>query len=165
MSLIMTPERWRLVRELLASALELESSERPAYVERVSVGDPSLRAELERLLAANKDAGTTFLRDPAPFQTEDQFLMGGRSVIGLRVGAYLIMEEIGRGGMGEVYRAYRADDQYRKEVAIKLVRAGRNSESVVRRFRNERQILAGLEHPTLHGSLMAEQRKTAHRIL
>jgi len=147
MSLIMTPERWQLIRELLASALELGSAERMEYVQRVSAGDPSLRAELERLLAADKDVGSTFLQNPAPFQLQDDLLMEPRTVVGLRLGAYQIVEEIGRGGMGEVYRAYRADDQYRKEVAIKLVRAGRNSESVVRRFRNERQILASLEHP------------------
>jgi serine/threonine protein kinase len=51
--------------------------------------------------------------------------------------------------MGEVYRAYRADDQYRKEVALKVVRAGQDSGLVLRRFKNERQILAGLEHPNI----------------
>jgi eukaryotic-like serine/threonine-protein kinase len=51
--------------------------------------------------------------------------------------------------MGEVYLAYRADDQYRKEVALKVVRAGQDSGLVLSRFKNERQILAGLEHPNI----------------
>src|SRR5262249_19941660 len=66
-----------------------------------------------------------------------------------RIGAYQIVEEIGHGGMGEVYRAVRADGQYTKEVAIKLVRSGFESGSLAERFRNERQILASLDHPNI----------------
>src|SRR5471032_2025794 len=69
--------------------------------------------------------------------------------MGRRSGAYQIVEQIGAGGMGEVYRAFRADDQYRKEVAIKFVRAGQFGSSVFARFKIERQILAGLDHPNL----------------
>ena len=68
---------------------------------------------------------------------------------GGRIGAYLILEEIGRGGMGEVYRAVRADGEFTKEVAIKLVQGGFDSASIRERFRNERQILAGLDHPNI----------------
>ena len=68
---------------------------------------------------------------------------------GKRLGPYQIVAEIGRGAMGEVYRALRVDDQYKKEVAIKLIRSGRESQSVIARFRNERQILANLEHPNI----------------
>src|SRR5256714_1023929 len=60
-----------------------------------------------------------------------------------------IIEEIGHGGMGEVYRAMRADGHYKKDVAIKLVRGGYDSASVQERFRNERQILASLDHPNI----------------
>lgn len=147
MNRTMTPERWQRVKELLGPALEMETAERNAYIERVSAGDSSLREELERHLAAHDQAGTAFLREPAQFA--DNFMTGSRPVMGLRIGAYLIVEEIGAGGMGEVYRAIRADDQYRKQVAIKLVRSGQDSESVIRRFRNERQILASLDHPNI----------------
>ena len=68
---------------------------------------------------------------------------------GRKLGAYRLAELIGAGGMGEVYRALRADEQYKKEVAIKLVRAGRDSSLFLRRFRNERQILASLDHPNI----------------
>src|SRR5262249_6867507 len=66
-----------------------------------------------------------------------------------RIGAYQIVEEIGHGGMGEVYRAVRADGQYTKEVAVKLVRSGYESGSLAERFRHERQILASLDHPNI----------------
>lgn len=66
---------------------------------------------------------------------------------GERLGAYRILHAIGRGGMGAVYLAVRDDDQYRKQVALKLVKPGMDTVDVLRRFRHERQILAGLEHP------------------
>ena len=69
--------------------------------------------------------------------------------LGQRVGPYQLVEEIGVGGMGEVYRAFRADDQYKKEVAIKLVRAGQDSSFVIARFKHERQVLASLDHPNI----------------
>ena len=71
------------------------------------------------------------------------------SRLGRRIGAYHIVAELGRGGMGEVYRAIRADGQFTKDVAIKLVRTGFDTRFVVERFRNERQILAGLDHPNI----------------
>jgi non-specific serine/threonine protein kinase/serine/threonine-protein kinase len=65
------------------------------------------------------------------------------------IGPYRIIERIGQGGMGDVYLAERSDDQFRKKVAIKLIRLGMDSEFVLKRFRNERQILASLEHPNI----------------
>lgn len=67
---------------------------------------------------------------------------------GQRVGPYEIVRELGRGGMG-VYLAIRADDEYKKEVAIKVVKRGMDTEVVLRRFREERQILANLVHPSI----------------
>ena len=66
---------------------------------------------------------------------------------GTRIGPYLLTELVGRGGMGEVYRASRADREYHHEVAIKLIRHERFSDQVVRRFQRERQVLARLDHP------------------
>src|SRR5262249_4978029 len=71
-----------------------------------------------------------------------------RSVIGRRVGSYQLVERLGEGGMGEVYRAFRADDQFRMQVAVKLVRTG-GATILFHRFKNERQILATLEHPNI----------------
>jgi serine/threonine protein kinase/tetratricopeptide (TPR) repeat protein len=147
---MMTPECWQQLKALLAPALELPPPARIAYLDRVSAADSPLRLDLERLLAAEERAGTAFLRDPAPFENLAEHPASDRKpLIGLRVGVYEIVEEIGSGGMGEVYRAFRADDQYRKQVAIKLVRAGQDSKTVVQRFKNERQILASLDHPNI----------------
>ena len=71
------------------------------------------------------------------------------SMIGRQVGAYRIEREIGRGGMGTVYEAWRADGEFQHRVAIKLVNAGLEDNFVIKRFRNERQILAALDHPNI----------------
>jgi serine/threonine protein kinase len=68
---------------------------------------------------------------------------------GQRIGPYAIVREIGREGMGAVYLAIRADDEYQKEVAIKVVKRGMDTDLVLRRFREERQILANLVHPSI----------------
>jgi len=69
------------------------------------------------------------------------------SLVGRRIGAYRILRQLGRGGMGAVYLAERADEQFRKQVAIKLVKHGMDSDAILHRFRSERQILASLDHP------------------
>jgi serine/threonine protein kinase len=67
----------------------------------------------------------------------------------LRIGAYRTLREVGRGGAGVVYLAARDDAEYRKRVAIKVLSWGAGFGDVVRRFRNERQIVAGMEHPNV----------------
>ncbi len=68
---------------------------------------------------------------------------------GRRIGQYEVIRELGRGGMGAVYLARRADEQYEKLVAIKVIQAGRESQEMLQHFRRERQILAGLDHPNI----------------
>ena len=70
-------------------------------------------------------------------------------VIGRRIGPYQVVREIGRGGMGAVYLAVRADEQFEQRVAIKLIKRGMDTDEIIRRFRNERQILANLRHPNI----------------
>jgi serine/threonine protein kinase len=70
-------------------------------------------------------------------------------MIGERVGAFRILGELGRGGMGAVYLAERADREFRRRAAIKLIKRGMDTEDILRRFRNERQILAALDHPNI----------------
>ena len=72
-----------------------------------------------------------------------------RHRIGDRIGAYAVVSELGRGGMGAVYLAERADGQFEKRVAIKVLKRGTDTDEVLRRFRIERQILANLEHPNI----------------
>ena len=145
----MHPERWRLIDELFHEALDLPANERRDFLERACGADLSLRAEIERLIDGYDRAGR-FIETP-PLLDETIELPGSdeRSLAGLRLGAYEVIREIGRGGMGTVYLAARADEEFRKLVAIKLVTAGFDHESIIQRFRNERQILAGLDHPNI----------------
>jgi serine/threonine protein kinase len=145
----MNRERWQRVREVLDKAIGISDAERPAFLDTACSGDTELRVEVESLLESHRAAGTEFLQKSAV----DLNLLGTepeiKARIGRRVGVYLILEQIGEGGMGEVYRAVRADGQYDKEVAIKFVRAGLDSSAVLERFRNERQVLASLDHPNI----------------
>jgi serine/threonine protein kinase len=143
----MTPERWQKVRRVFDQAASLPSEERPAYLDKTCAGDPDLRREVESLLLSHHEAGTEFLNTPAINLSRPAPPAPSR--VGRRIGAYNILEEIGRGGMGELYRAGLADGQYEKEVAIKLVRGGYDTASVLERFRHERQILASLDHPNI----------------
>src|SRR5438876_6462536 len=144
----MTPERWQQVREVFDRAVSLPSEERAAYVETACAIDSDLRNEVESLLFSDGEAGVEFLNTPAvDFSRPGRLPISDR--VGRRIGAYNILEEIGHGGMGEVYRAGRADGQYEKEVAIKLVRGGYDTAAVLERFRHERQILASLDHPNI----------------
>src|SRR5580693_2942809 len=148
-------ERWHEIKDKLDAVLKLAPEQRPAYLDQVSTADPELRRELESLIASHEQAGTDFLNVPPPQAAADPSAPNNLNpdhrepMIGRRLGTYEIVEQIGAGGMGEVYRASRADDQYRKQVAIKLVRASQNSDFVIRRFKNERQILASLDHPNI----------------
>lgn len=145
----MDAARWQQIKALLGAALDLPRADRAGFLDRECAGDTSLRAEVESLLAAN-DAADGFL-ETSPVVPVSGFLEAAEppSRIGLRVGAYAIVEEIARGGMGEVYRAVRADDQFRKQVAVKLLRPGLDAAFVLDRFRAERQILASLDHPNI----------------
>ena len=146
----MTPERWERVKDVLAAALELPPEERGDWLGRACAGDGELRSEIELLLQSEQVAGPDFLGESSLAEVAAALIPIEQNLwIGRRVGAYQIVEQIGVGGMGEVYRAFRADDQYRKEVALKVIRAGQDSNSVISRFRNERQILASLEHPNI----------------
>jgi non-specific serine/threonine protein kinase/serine/threonine-protein kinase len=143
----MTPERWQQIKALLDLVGSMPRPERAAYLEQVCAPDPELRREVEKFLAAGDEAGTGFLNTPPVSFAPNKKQID--NLIGRHLGTYQIVEQIGTGGMGDVYRAFRADDQYRKLVAIKLIRAGQQSLFIVQRFKNERQILAGLEHPNI----------------
>jgi eukaryotic-like serine/threonine-protein kinase len=138
---------WKRVKQLLDQAIPLDPAARRSFLERECDGDTDLKREVESLLASHEQAGTDFLNTPAVDLRSS--LPQAPSRVGRRIGAYNIVEEIGRGGMGEVYRAGRADGQYEKEVAIKLVRGGYDTAAVLERFRHERQILASLDHPNI----------------
>jgi eukaryotic-like serine/threonine-protein kinase len=148
----MTPEHWRRVKSALSEAMALSGAARAAYLESLGRHDPQMRAEVESLLAAEQEAGSRFLETPAPAALDDAALEDDPAsglLVGQRLGQYLLLAEIGSGGMGRVYRAVRADDEYQQEVAIKLVRASADAGFVAQRLRTERQILASLTHPNI----------------
>lgn len=140
----MTPERWRKVEEIFHAALDLPPDERTTWLDTACAGDGELKAEVQSLLASDGD-NTAGLENPVP-----------QAVVALheakaprRAGPYELLERIGHGGMGTVYRARRADDAYQTTVAIKLVRMGMDTEFILARFKRERQTLAKLTHPNI----------------
>jgi len=143
----MNPERWQRVKRLLDEAIALDDLERRPYLDQACAADSELRREVESLLSSHDQAGTGFLNSPAFHLQKSTPTAPVRA--GRRIGVYQIIEEIGHGGMGEIYRAVRADGQYTKEVAVKLVRGGFDTAFVLERFRTERQILATLDHPNI----------------
>jgi eukaryotic-like serine/threonine-protein kinase len=146
----MTPENWQRVKEILGNALDLDPGQRAAYLDKACDGETDVRSEVERLLAADESAGKDFLGVGVTTLGKPATATAGVDTrIGHRVGPYRIVERIGEGGMGAVYRAVRADDQYQKQVAIKLIHGGQDSVYFLSRFKNERQILASLDHPNI----------------
>jgi serine/threonine protein kinase/tetratricopeptide (TPR) repeat protein/TolB-like protein len=141
----MSNDPWLRVKDVLAAVLEERPEGRAALLDKLCGGDATLRSEVESLLRAEAGADT-FLEKP---------LLDGVDVerseqnIGRTVGSYVIEQCIGRGGMGAVYLARRADQAFERRVAIKMIRRGMDSDLVIRRFRHERQILASLEHPNI----------------
>jgi eukaryotic-like serine/threonine-protein kinase len=146
----MTPERWQQIRNVFEHAEPLTALEREPYLDRACAGDPELRREVDSLLQAASRAGSAFMDRPAAdLMQPPEDGAPGQARVGRRLGPYEIVAEIGRGGMGEVYRAVRVDGQFEQQVAIKLVRAGMGSAFVLERFLHERQILATLDHPNI----------------
>jgi eukaryotic-like serine/threonine-protein kinase len=134
---------WERAQEVFLEALEIPPAERAPFLNRACAGDSLLREEVESLLA--HDIGENELA--SVFQCAAAALIEDGSLVGQRVGAYRITAELGHGGMGAVYLAVRADDEFRKKVAIKVVKRGMDTYAMLERFRYERQILANLDHP------------------
>jgi serine/threonine protein kinase/tetratricopeptide (TPR) repeat protein len=150
----LTPERWAQIRQIFDGALERSEVDRAAYLRVVCARDDELRREVESLLASHDSAGD-FLNKPAASLagTTQTLISSGIDLQeyppGHRVGAYELQKCIGRGGMGSVWLATRSDNEFKKQVAIKLVKRGMDTQEILRRFRLERQVLAGLTHPNI----------------
>jgi len=145
----MSLEQWAQLKEMFRIAIEQEPQQRAAYLDQACADDSELREEIESLLASH-DHAETFIETPAFADSVKAITETDvEQIEGRRIGSYQLMREIGRGGMGTVYLAGRADEQYEKVVAMKIVRRGMDTDDILRRFRNERQILASLEHPNI----------------
>jgi len=137
--------RWNRVKELFHAASERPPGEREAFLDAACAGDRALSDEVRSLLASDP-TGRSVVGD-AVRDVAGAVAAGIRS--GAAIGPYRILREIGRGGMGAVFLAERADGQFHQQVALKLIKRGMDSDQIVARFRRERQILAGLQHPNI----------------
>src|SRR5262245_7815727 len=145
----MKADRWSQIEGLFLQAVEIAPEERDRFLDNVYQGDESLRQEINSLLACDVPQtplvkGSFMSANPGP---SDSASVAVVDMVGRRIGPYRFVRLLGRGGMGSVHLAVRDDAQFQKEVAIKLLKRGMDTDFMLQRFRQERQILASLEHP------------------
>lgn len=146
MKTILGTTDWARLQELFEAAINLESSQRVDYLEEACRDAPELRSRVVSLIAAfEQETSVGAVVDGAACSSMEASL----PTVGGTLGNYRISSIIGRGGMGIVYRAFRADDEYKKEVAIKVATMGLLAPDLRQRFLAERQILANLDHPNI----------------
>ena len=155
------PQRFAAARRRFEEIADLEPEARASAVAALQASDPELAAAVSELLAADAAAGEGYLEGGvagfAPAVVSEALASAhpgapsrdGAGAAGDRVGPYRLRSLLGRGGMGEVWEAERADGQFEKTVALKLLKRGMDSEAMLLRFLRERQILARLEHPNI----------------
>jgi serine/threonine protein kinase len=134
------------VAALFKAAIERDEQEWPAFLQASCAGDAELHAELESLLHHHREA-MPFLEESIGQIAAETLPASATLAPGQLVGQYRIETLIGSGGMGEVYRA--TDTNLNREVAIKLIQRGMNTQAILRRFRQEEEILASLNHPNI----------------
>lgn len=149
---------WHDVERVLDQALDLDPGAWPAFLDERCSGQPELRMEVESLLRASEAPDTLLdqmprmvgrdLLDEVSLEIDSDGFEPGR-----RIDRYEVVRLLGRGGQGSVYLAQRSDGVFDKQVAVKVVKRGMVTEEVLARFRDERQILADLEHPNIAGIL------------
>jgi serine/threonine protein kinase len=144
-----TVERWKKVDELFHAAIELNPDLRNAFLVEQCGDDESLIKEVQSLISAAQKSTSFF--DAVAKDGFTSILDKDIDIFasGEQIGAYKIIREIGRGGMGTVYLAERADEQFKKRVAIKVLKRGMDTADLLRHFRSERQILASFDHPNI----------------
>ena len=145
----MTPERWQQINQLYQSALELEASGRTEFLNQASAGDEELRQEVESLLASHEQA-KSFIETPA-LEVAAQVIaekQQAQSMVGREIGSYKVLALLGKGGMGEVYRA--KDTRLGREVAVKILPAAFTSDADrLHRFEQEARAAGRLNHPNV----------------
>jgi len=143
------PASWADAKRVFEAALDLPEADRAAFVDQACSGNTALLEEVRSLLTWHKGS-TGFLETPAG-RVGDMPTEAASAVrlIGKSVGPWRILDVVGSGGMGVVYRAERADAAFRRHAALKVVRPGPDSPQIVERFRLERETLASLDHPNI----------------
>jgi non-specific serine/threonine protein kinase/serine/threonine-protein kinase len=145
----MTPERWQQIKEILDRATEIDESAREEFLSSICNGDAELRDEVDSFLFFDEKADEALENPSFSIAAQQDEMVTAVSYQGRQIGNYRIIGELGSGGMGAVFLAERADGNFEQKVALKLIKRGMDSEIVLRRFFNERRILASLEHPNI----------------
>jgi eukaryotic-like serine/threonine-protein kinase len=148
-----TPERWIQIRDVLEEAQTLKPAQRSAFLDRACLSDQSMRQEVEVLLASGDDAHSTFLQSALAPDGLIADLEGILSAGGLQAGQlfaerFQLVRRLGEGGMGQVWLAEQTSP-VRRQVALKLIKAGMYDEALAQRFQSERQSLAIMDHPAI----------------
>ena len=144
MPIPLSSEEWAKLEDLFVSAADLGPEARRRFLDTECATEPELRAELESLFRYDTAQQPEV---EAALGAGAAWVVDGEALEGRTLGAYRIERELGRGGMSVVYLAARDDGEFRKQVAIKLIKRGMDTDAVVGRLRRERRILAALEHP------------------
>lgn len=144
----MTPEHWQKIKPILEAALEINPDKRHLFLESIC-DDGAMLCEIESLLNFEGRKADRFEQSAYDIVTENGDFEAPKSHIGTQIGRYRVISELGAGGMGTVFLAERADGEFEQKVALKLIKSGLGSDSILRRFVSERQILASLDHPNI----------------
>jgi eukaryotic-like serine/threonine-protein kinase len=149
----MNADLWTRIEQLCQQALERDEHQQTEFLDSACGSNQELRREVESLLS-HRQRAKTFLETPAVQLAAQAFTEASASadasrLIGRVVSHYRVVEKVASGGMGDVYRAVRADGTYDKQVAIKIIQGSRSTDFFLARFQNERQILANLDHPNI----------------
>jgi len=142
----LSEEQWRVFSDYLDRALELLESERGPWLAELARAHPEIAAEIEQALAVRDRKGYCEFLSDSPFPSAS---IASATLIGRHVGPYVIEAEIGRGGMGSVWRARRVDDRFETTVAVKFLHASWIGLQGEQRFRSEGQMLGRLDHPNI----------------
>ena len=146
----LSPERWQQIDALFDAALDQPTAQRLAFLRTACGDDNALFQHVQRLLEGEAEAeaalGESAATFAAPLMPDLADTLPPPDAAPPRIGPYQVQRELGRGGMGVVYLAER-DDAFHKQVALKVIKRGLDTDDVLRRFRYERQVLARLEHP------------------
>jgi serine/threonine protein kinase/tetratricopeptide (TPR) repeat protein len=143
----MNSGQWQQLNEIFAAAMELEPQRQGEFLRQACAGDECLQREAEAMLAASQQAERQGFLKGDVFAAGAEVLAANEIPPGMTIGPYRVVEEIGRGGMGAVYLALR--EGFQQKVALKIIKRGMDTESIVRRFVMERDVLASLNHPNI----------------
>lgn len=136
----MDSEKWKQVKSIFNEASELPKDERPLFLARFS---DETRLEVEKMLKAIEEESRLLNEPIVDFRDFEN------AQVPEKIGDYKIIREVGHGGMGTVYEAFRETENFKQRVALKVIKRGMNNEIILKRFRSEQQILATLEHPNI----------------